>query len=246
MRAIAVVGWLWIVGALLVWQGIGLVRGPEWPTLSDFFRSFMTVPLGVERVPRVAGVRDGFPVLDNGRILEVANVIWCTGYHHDFDWIDLRVHRDLPQPQATAQCARDPHADRFREDAPLPVRRGMSQTSRLHGTRGTSEPPRFSARFRPGAETEFEVVPRAFASSSWIRWINVLAEPTAVVSASRDTAERVHVVRGAHTGQADPPLTTPLAGKTRGMAGCTLSVTAGRGDRHAARQGHADGLHRRD
>jgi hypothetical protein len=65
MRAIAVVGWLWIVGALLVWQGIGLVRGPEWPTLSDFFRSFMTVPLGVERVPRVAGVRDGFPVLEN-------------------------------------------------------------------------------------------------------------------------------------------------------------------------------------
>ena len=46
MRAIAVVGWLGIVGALLVWQGIGLVRGPEWPTLSDFFRSFMTVPLG--------------------------------------------------------------------------------------------------------------------------------------------------------------------------------------------------------
>ena len=46
MRAIAVVSWLGIVGALLVWQGIGLVRGPEWPTLSDFFRSFMTVPLG--------------------------------------------------------------------------------------------------------------------------------------------------------------------------------------------------------
>jgi hypothetical protein len=34
------------VVALLVWQGIGLVHGPEWPTLSDFFRSFMTVPLG--------------------------------------------------------------------------------------------------------------------------------------------------------------------------------------------------------
>jgi Family of unknown function (DUF6186) len=46
MRAIAVVGWLGIVAALLVWQGIGLVHGPEWPTLSDFFRSFMTVPLG--------------------------------------------------------------------------------------------------------------------------------------------------------------------------------------------------------
>jgi len=46
MRAIALVGWLVIVAALLVWQGIGLVHGPEWPTLSDFFRSFMTVPLG--------------------------------------------------------------------------------------------------------------------------------------------------------------------------------------------------------
>jgi len=46
MRAIAVVGWLGIVAALLVWQGIGLIHGPEWPTLSDFFRSFMTVPLG--------------------------------------------------------------------------------------------------------------------------------------------------------------------------------------------------------
>lgn len=46
MRAIAVVGWLGIVAALLVWQGIGPVHGPEWPTLSDFFRSFMTVSLG--------------------------------------------------------------------------------------------------------------------------------------------------------------------------------------------------------
>ena len=36
MRAVALVGWLGIVGALLVWQGIGLVREPEWPTLSDF------------------------------------------------------------------------------------------------------------------------------------------------------------------------------------------------------------------
>lgn len=46
MRAIAVVGWLWIMAAFLVWQGIGLLHGPEWPTMSDFFRSFMTVPLG--------------------------------------------------------------------------------------------------------------------------------------------------------------------------------------------------------
>jgi hypothetical protein len=44
MRPIAAVGWLAIVGALLVWQGLGLIRGPEWPRLSDFFRDFMRPP----------------------------------------------------------------------------------------------------------------------------------------------------------------------------------------------------------
>jgi len=23
------------------------------------------------------------------RALEVANVVWCTGFHHDFSWIDV-------------------------------------------------------------------------------------------------------------------------------------------------------------
>jgi succinate dehydrogenase/fumarate reductase cytochrome b subunit len=46
MRGIALSGWLVIVGALLVWQGIGLSRGPEWPTLSDLFRAVMGPPLG--------------------------------------------------------------------------------------------------------------------------------------------------------------------------------------------------------
>jgi putative flavoprotein involved in K+ transport len=46
---------------------------------------------GIERVPRVAGVRDGFPLLEDQRALEVANVIWCTGFRPDFSWIDLPV-----------------------------------------------------------------------------------------------------------------------------------------------------------
>ncbi len=45
----------------------------------------------IERVPRTAGVRGGLPTLDDGRVLEVANVIWCTGYMPDFAWIDLPV-----------------------------------------------------------------------------------------------------------------------------------------------------------
>jgi putative flavoprotein involved in K+ transport len=45
---------------------------------------------GVERVlERMVGVRDGLPELDGGRVLEVRNVVWCTGFRPDFGWIRL-------------------------------------------------------------------------------------------------------------------------------------------------------------
>jgi putative flavoprotein involved in K+ transport len=45
---------------------------------------------GVERVlERTVGVQDGQPVLDGGRILDVRNVVWCTGFRPDFSWIQL-------------------------------------------------------------------------------------------------------------------------------------------------------------
>ncbi|HYX86713.1 MAG TPA: FAD-dependent oxidoreductase [Gaiellales bacterium] len=50
---------------------------------------------GVERVPRTEGVRDGRPALEDGRVLDVANVIWCTGFDAGFSWIDLPVHGEL-------------------------------------------------------------------------------------------------------------------------------------------------------
>jgi putative flavoprotein involved in K+ transport len=46
---------------------------------------------GVERVPRMVGVRDGRPMLDDGRVLEVATVLWCTGFRPDFGFVDLPV-----------------------------------------------------------------------------------------------------------------------------------------------------------
>ena len=42
---------------------------------------------GVVRVPRVADVRNGLPVLEDGRVLDVSNVVWCTGFRPDFSWI---------------------------------------------------------------------------------------------------------------------------------------------------------------
>jgi putative flavoprotein involved in K+ transport len=53
---------------------------------------------GIDRVPRVAGVRDGLPLLEDGRALDVANVIWCTGFRSDFGWIDLPILGDDGEP----------------------------------------------------------------------------------------------------------------------------------------------------
>jgi putative flavoprotein involved in K+ transport len=46
---------------------------------------------GVEQVPRTVGVQDGRPLLKDGRVLDVSNVIWCTGFREEFPWIDLPV-----------------------------------------------------------------------------------------------------------------------------------------------------------
>jgi putative flavoprotein involved in K+ transport len=46
---------------------------------------------GVEVVPRTAGVHDGLPRLEDGTVLEVPSVVWCTGYRTAHDWIDLPV-----------------------------------------------------------------------------------------------------------------------------------------------------------
>jgi len=55
-------------------------------------------PAGIERVPRMTAVRNGYPILEDGRVLEVSNVIWCTGFTRDYDWIDLALptHNGLP------------------------------------------------------------------------------------------------------------------------------------------------------
>ncbi len=53
---------------------------------------------GVERVGRMVGVKNGMPLLDDGRVLEVANVIWSTGFEPGFSWIDLPVFGEHGQP----------------------------------------------------------------------------------------------------------------------------------------------------
>ncbi len=63
---------------------------------------------GVMTVPRTAGVQDGLPVLEDGRVLDVENVIWCTGFHQDFSWIDVPVFDDDLQPLQTRGATSSP------------------------------------------------------------------------------------------------------------------------------------------
>jgi putative flavoprotein involved in K+ transport len=62
-------------------------------------RSMDLLAAGVERVPRMQGVRDGRPLLQDDRVLDVANVIWCTGFHSGFSWIDLPIFDDDGRPR---------------------------------------------------------------------------------------------------------------------------------------------------
>jgi putative flavoprotein involved in K+ transport len=38
------------------------------------------------------------PLLEDNRVLQAANVIWCTGFRPDFSWIDLPVFGDEEEP----------------------------------------------------------------------------------------------------------------------------------------------------
>jgi putative flavoprotein involved in K+ transport len=46
----------------------------------------------------VIGVQNGLPLLEDGRVLDVANVLWCTGFRTDFSWIELPVVDGEGQP----------------------------------------------------------------------------------------------------------------------------------------------------
>jgi putative flavoprotein involved in K+ transport len=52
----------------------------------------------VVRVPRVVGVRDGRPLLADESVLDVANVIWCSGFDAGFEWIDLPIFDSNLEP----------------------------------------------------------------------------------------------------------------------------------------------------
>lgn len=54
---------------------------------------------GVEQLPRLSGVKDGLPQLEDGRIITVASIVWATGYRPDFSWIKFNESDNSGWPQ---------------------------------------------------------------------------------------------------------------------------------------------------
>ncbi|MER8024730.1 flavin-containing monooxygenase [Glutamicibacter protophormiae] len=56
---------------------------------------------------RVVGAADGMPLLADGARLEVENVVWATGFRHDYSWLGLGALDDSGWPREYRGVARD-------------------------------------------------------------------------------------------------------------------------------------------
>lgn len=70
-------------------RAAGLLRRRGSPLIRQTARRLSEA--GVERLPRVRGVHDGRPQLADGRVLDVASVVWCTGSRPEAGWLDPRA-----------------------------------------------------------------------------------------------------------------------------------------------------------
>ncbi len=62
---------------------------------------------GVRRVSKTVRVLKGLPVLEDGQILDVSNVIWCTGFGNGLSWIDLPIFDPNGEPRHASGISSD-------------------------------------------------------------------------------------------------------------------------------------------
>jgi putative flavoprotein involved in K+ transport len=52
------------------------------------------VNAGIKRIPKITGVENGLPVDENHQVINVKNIIWCTGFYPSFSWIDIPAFKN--------------------------------------------------------------------------------------------------------------------------------------------------------
>jgi len=82
----------------IVSQGGPLIRNKP----KDF------VNAGIKRIPKIVSVKNGLPVDANQQVIDVKNIIWCTGFYPSFSWIDLPVFKDKEPMQNRGVVKNEP------------------------------------------------------------------------------------------------------------------------------------------
>jgi len=62
----------------------------------------------IKRIPKIVDVRDGLPVDENEQVIDVKNIIWCTGFYPAFSWIDLPIFKDREPMQERGVIKNEP------------------------------------------------------------------------------------------------------------------------------------------
>ena len=111
---------------------------------------------GVELVDaRTIGVQDGQPLLADGRVLDVANVIWCTGFRPDFNWIELPIFDGHGMPAHSSGVATDAPGLYF---LGLPFQYGFTSMLVVGAARDAKDVvQRLAARLRPADPSAADV-----------------------------------------------------------------------------------------
>jgi putative flavoprotein involved in K+ transport len=82
----------------IVSQGGPLIRNKP----KDF------VNAGIKRISKITGVKNGLPVDENQQMIDVKNIIWCTGFYPSFSWIDIPVFKDKEPMQNRGVVKNEP------------------------------------------------------------------------------------------------------------------------------------------
>jgi putative flavoprotein involved in K+ transport len=82
----------------IVSQGGPLIRNKP----KDF------VNAGIKRISKITGVKNGLPLDENQQVIDVKNIIWCTGFYPSFSWIDIPVFKDKEPMQNRGVVKNEP------------------------------------------------------------------------------------------------------------------------------------------
>jgi putative flavoprotein involved in K+ transport len=75
----------------------GKIIGGGGPLIRISFKDLLAA--GVKSYPRLIGVQNGQPQVQDGHVLPVSSIVWATGFKPDFSWIHLDITDETGWPR---------------------------------------------------------------------------------------------------------------------------------------------------